>query len=486
MEIKKRIRVILVISVLVVMFGSLVNAYYGGKPEKTGLVIELPNPDRVLGRNVLASFLIPKYEYYIQVQLLTPNGFRTIYEGESRGKVLIPSSSFFQIKSNKLKDVNPGVIIDLWIVNFDTGESYEAGTFSLTITGDAVKSIQRFELNLSRENLVRLPKLPLNIVKSKKKSPITPTRGFFAGYRWRTKKEYLAGQMYLPILILDNRLGRASVAGAYKVEAVRSSSSSSGAVLGFSTTIIRGSKLSSKSEISIEKGLASGEIHVELEKGNEFIKTVIDGEVKNVKPGQIGVIMIKGTPYIALQVLQKCYVDEFRRKHCFDTDEERVLITVTDIKREYNPQENAYFVETISYLDPPRSVYPVDKMDELINDNKGCLRILTTLYGEQQHGRSFYIENFINQWTTYSNTYIPVLAIVIALQPEAWPAFLIGLSAVGGIYITNEGHELVYGSFTIKDESPDKKTIVKYLGLKYSIRDTMHFTKFPFAYLRFE
>ncbi|AEC51352.1 hypothetical protein PNA2_0435 [Pyrococcus sp. NA2] len=477
----KRIKIMLIVIVFIVMLGNLANAYHYIKKSERGLILELPNPDSVLGRNMLASFLAPKYKYYIQVQLLTPEGFRTIYRGTSRGSILIPSFELFYLKS-ELKDVNPGVLIDVWIVNPDTGESYEVGTFSATVTEDAVKGVQKLKLNVSRKNLVRLPKSSFN----RKESPITPKRGFFAGYRWRTKKEYLTGQMYLPILILDNRIGKATIAGAYKVEAISSSYSSSGVALGFSTTVIRGSRISSKSEVDIEKGLASGEIRIELERGNEFIKTIIDGEVKNVKPGQIGVIMIEGIPYIALQVLQKCYVDEFRHEYCFDTDEERVLITVTDIKREYNSQEDVYFVKTISYVDPPRSIYPVDKMDELINDNKGYLRVLTTLYGVQQEGRSFYIENFIDKWTTYSSTYIPILAIVVAFQPETLPAFLVGLSAVGGIYITNEEHELVYGSFVIKDESPNKKAVVKYLGLRYSIKETTHFTKFPFAYLRFE
>ena len=484
-----RVRKVLAMILLILVSGSLASAYHYMKRPEPGLAIELPNPDRALGRNALASWLAPKYEYYVQVQVLTPEGFRTVYEGTSRGRILIPSSELSRIRS-MWKDVNPGVLVDVWIVNSKTGESYEVGTFSTTVTEDAIKGLRKLKLGVSKGNLTKVSDLSPNTVKTEKEVPVTPNRGFFAGYRWRTKREYLReddypGGMYLPVLILDNRRGKATVAGAYKVEVLRSSSSSTGIALGFSTTIIRGSRLSSRSESSIERSLASGEIRIELKKGNEFIRTVIDDEVKNVKPGQIGVITIKGTPYIALQVLQRCYVDEFRRRHCFDTDKERVLITVMDVERRYDPKENAYFVETASFVNPPRSLYPTERMDRLINDNLGTLKRLTTLYGEQQQGRSTYLENFLYEHTTYSNTYIPVLAIAIAFQPEAWPAFLLGLSAVGGVYITNEEHEVVRGSFAIINQAQYKATDVKYIKLEYSVKGTNHFTKFPFAYLRF-
>ncbi|ASJ08570.1 hypothetical protein A3L11_04710 [Thermococcus siculi] len=479
MKIKKLLGIVLVI----LLFGSFVGAYQLLKKPEHGLVIDLPNPDRVLGRNRLVSWLAPKYQYYIQVQVLTPDGFKTVYEGTSRGRVLVPSSEISRLRS-MWKDVNPGVLVDVWVVNSKTGESHEVGTFSTTIAEDAINGLKRLKLQISKKNLTTVSEMS-------KEVPITPARGFFAGYRWRTKREYLREDdypngMYLPVLILDNRRGKATVAGAYKVEVLRSSSSSSGIALGFSTTIIRGSRLSSRSEASIERGIGSGEIRIELKKGNEFIRTIIDDEVKNVKPGQIGIITIKGTPYIALQVLQRCYVDEFRHWYCFDTDKERIFITVMDVERRYDPQENAYFVETASFVNPPRGIYPAGNMDRLINDNAGDLKKLTTLYGEQQQGRSFYMENFLYDHTTYSNTYIPVLAIAIAFQPEAWPEFLLGLSAVGGVYITNEEHEIVRGSFAIKDESQKQKTSVEYLVLRYSVRGTNHFTKFPFAYLRFE
>ncbi|WP_246454659.1 hypothetical protein [Thermococcus camini] len=453
------------------------------KPEK-GLLIELPNPDRTMGRSALASWLAPKYRYYVQVQVMTREGFRTVYLGSSPGKVLIPSSNLSEIKRS-WKDVNPAVLIDVWIVEPETGKTYEVGTFSIRLTENSIEGLQRFTPKFSKGDLH-----DFSVGGLERTSPITPTRGFFAGYRWRTKREYLReddypGGMYLPVLILDNGEGHATVLGAYKVEVRESSSTSSGLSIGFSTTIIRGAQLSSKGKFSIKRGLENGEIRIELKKGNEFVRSIIDGEVKNVKPGDVGVMAIKGEPYIALQVLQKCYVDEFRKMHCFDTDQERVLITVSDVERTYDSRKKAYLIKTFSFVNPPRSVYPADSFERLVDDN-AKMETLTTLYGEKQNGRSSHMEIFLDEYDTYSNSYIPLLAVTVALQPEAWPAFLIGLSAVGGIYITNEGHERAFGAFTIMDQSDYTKTTVKYASLEYSVKDSNHHTRFPFAYLRFE
>ncbi|MFA4647346.1 hypothetical protein P8X24_08880 [Pyrococcus kukulkanii] len=478
----EKLKIMLGITVVVILLVSTTaGAYqYFSRPEK-GLLIELPNPDKIMGRSSIASLLAHKYEYYVQVQVMTRKGFRTVYLGSSSGKILIPSSKFSEIKRS-WNDVNPAVLIDVWLVEPETGKTYEVGTFSTRLTENSVKGIQRFTLKFSQNNL-----RAFSVEKLKRIPPIGPTRGFFAGYRWITKKEYLSNLngMYLPVLILDNRKGQATIIGAYKVEVQKSSSSSSGLSIGFSTTIIRGARLSSRNELSIERGLENGEIRIELEKGNEFMKSIIDGEVKNVKPGQIGLIAIKGNPYIALQVLQKCYVDEFRHMYCFDTDQERVLITISDVERRYDTNKKAYLIRTFSFIDPPRSIYPADNFGKLVEENTE-MKTLTTLYGKKQSGRSTYMEIFLDKYDTYSNSYIPLLAVAIALQPEAWPAFLIGLSAVGGVYITNEEHENAFGAFTIVNTADYTKTTVKYTSLKYSVTGCNHYTKFPFAYLRFE
>ncbi|AFK23322.1 hypothetical protein [Pyrococcus sp. ST04] len=478
---KKR-RITLVIVLIVLLTGSVWGHHFFSKP-KRGLLIELPNPDKVMGRNAFVSWLLPKYEYYVQVQVMTREGFRTIYLGSSHGKVFIPSSKLSKIRS-AWKDVNPAVLVDVWIVEPETGEAYEVGTFSTRLTENSIEGFQRFAPNFSRDDLRVFSR-----EESEGIPTITPTRGFFAGYRWRTKKEYLREDdyprgMYLPVLILDNRKGRATVLGAYKVEVQKSSSGSSGLSIGFSTTVIRGSRLSSKSESSVERGLESGEIRIEVKKGNEFIRSIIDGEVKNVKPGQVGVIAIKGKPYIALQVLQRCYVDEFRKTHCFDTDQERVLITVSDVERVYDPGRKVYFIKTFSFVNPPKSVYPADNFERLVKENAE-MKTLTTLYGENQAGRSSHMEIFLDEYDTYSNSYVPLLAVAVALQPEAWPAFMIGLSAVGGVYITNEEHEKAFGAFTIVDQSSDVETTVKYAELRYRVKNANHNTRFPFAYLLF-
>ncbi|NJE00627.1 hypothetical protein [Thermococcus sp. JdF3] len=482
----KKAKIMLGIVLIILLVCSVAGAYrFFSKPER-GLLIELPSPDRTMGRNALVSWLLPKYEYYLQVQVMTREGFRTVYLGSSHGEVLIPSSKLSKIRS-AWKDVNPAVLVDVWIVEPETGEAYEVGTFSTRLTDDSIGGLQHFAPSFSRDDLDDLRVFSRE--ESERIPTVPPTRGFFAGYRWRTKKEYLReddypGGMYLPVLILDNRKGKATVLGAYKVEVQKSSSSSSGLSIGFSTTVIRGSRLSSKSELSIENGLESGEIRIEVKKGNEFIRSIIDGEVKNVGSGQVGLIAIKGEPYIALQVLQRCYVDEFRKRHCFDTDQERVLITVSDVERAYDPGRKAYLIKTFSFVNPPRSVYPAGNFERLVKENAE-MRTLTTLYGENQAGRSSHMEIFLDEYDTYSNSYVPLLAMAVAFQPEAWPAFMIGLSAVGGVYITNEEHEKAFGAFTIVDQSSDVETTVKYVELRYHVKNANHNTRFPFAYLLF-
>jgi hypothetical protein len=482
----KKAKIMLGIVLIILLVGSVAGAYrFFSKPER-GLLIELPSPDRTMGRNAFVSWLLPKYEYYLQVQVMTREGFRTIYLGSSHGKVFIPSSKLSGIRS-AWKDVNPAVLVDVWIVEPETGEAYEVGTFSTRLTENSIEGLQRFAPSFSRDDLEDLRVFSKG--ESEEIPAVTPTRGFFAGYRWRTKKEYLREDdyprgMYLPVLILDNRKGKATVLGAYKVEVRKSSSGSSGLSIGFSTTVIRGSRLSSKSESSVERGLESGEIRIEVKKGNEFIRSIIDGEVKNVGSGQVGLIAIKGEPYIALQVLQRCYVDEFRKTHCFDTDQERVLITVSDVERTYDPGRKAYLIKTFSFVNPPGSVYPAGNFERLVKENAE-MKMLTTLYGENQAGRSSHMEIFLDEYDTYSNSYVPLLAMAVAFQPEAWPAFMIGLSAVGGVYITNEEHEKAFGAFTIVDQSSDVETTVKYAELRYHVKNANHNTRFPFAYLLF-
>ncbi len=467
---------------------SLVSAHSFFNKPKDGFLIELPNPDEMMGRNLVLSRLKPVYTYYVQVQILTPEGFKTVYSGSSSGSVLIPPSELSRLTEG-WKDVKPAVLVDVWLLNREEGTAQEVGTFSTRLDEKALRGLQTFSLKAIDKRGLH----PISAPELSKKGniPITPTRGHFVGYRWRTKKTYLreddfpAG-MYLPVLILDNREGKATVMGMYKVEVRESSSGSSGFSVGFSTTIIRGSRLSSKSEFSVERGLQNGEIRVDVQEGNEFTKSIIDGEVKDVTPGDIGLIAIKGEPYIALQVLQKCYVNEFREMQCFDTDEERVLITISDVERHYETTKGAYLIETHPFVNPPRSIYPSENFERLVQEN-AKFRKLATLHGQQNRtGRSSYMETFLDEYDTYSETDIPLLAIAVALQPETWPEFLLGLSIVGSVYITNEEHERAYGAFAVVDQSKNTNTTVSYATLKYSVENANHRTRFLFAYLQFE
>jgi hypothetical protein len=126
----------------------------------------------------------------------------------------------------------------------------------------------------------------------------------------------------------------------------------------------------------------------------------------------------------------------------------------------------------------------VGNFERLVKENAE-MKTLTTLYGENQAGRSSHMEIFLDEYDTYSNSYVPLLAVAVALQPEAWPAFMIGLSAVGGVYITNEEHEKAFGAFTIVDQSSNVETTVKYAELRYRVKNANHNTRFPFAYLLF-
>lgn len=484
-----------VVFLSLLLLASLVGAHRViGKPKK-GLMINLPNPDEAMGRNALASWLRPEYKYYIQVQVMTPGGFKTIYLGYSNGELLIPPTMISNIKES-WKDVNPAVLIDVWLVKGNTGEAHEIGTFSTRLTDDAIKGLQtfspyirNFKANIHPDTATSHSERELTEESFKGDTPIQPARGYFAGYRWRTKKVYLREDdfpngMYLPVLILDNREGKATVMGMYMVEMKESSSGSSGISIGFSTTIIRGSRLSSRSKLDVENGLQNGEITINIQQGNEFRKSIIDGEVKNVKRGDIGIIAIKGEPYIALQVLQKCYVDEFRHLHCFDTNEERLLITVDDVDRQYNQNSKVYTIRTFSFVNPTKNVYPAKNFEKLIEEN-AKFQQLAILYGQKQPGRSSIMKVFLDEYDTYSESDIPLLAVAVALQPESWPAFLIGLSAVGSVYITNEKHEKAYGAFAVVNQGLYNSTVVNYATFKYSIKNTNHRTKFLFAYLKF-
>ena len=229
----KKPRIMLGMLLIILLIGSIVGTYrFFNKPEK-GLLIELPNPDQTMGRSTLASWLVPKYRYYVQVQVMTREGFRTIYLGSSPGKVLIPRSNLSEIKRS-WEDVNPAVLVDVWIVEPETEKTYEVGTFSTRLTDNAIRGLQTFSPSIKnfKANLHQVT------VSSGGGKPIQPARGYFAGYRWRTKRTYLREDdfpngMYLPLLILDNTEGTATVMGMYKVETKESSSSASGISIGF-------------------------------------------------------------------------------------------------------------------------------------------------------------------------------------------------------------------------------------------------------------